>query len=142
MTRLQAYTFYIVICIVLYMTTERRVVLDLTQGNEPVITYTDVPVRQPLADITGRRTGRRRARQIDEEQNSESEENVDNSTQNRLRGRRQRRRAEQSPPLNLQEGIGVKPLNPWIQHVKSFAKQHGITYWKALKSPQCKSSYK
>ena len=70
------------------MTTERRVVLDLTQGNEQVITYTDVLVRQPLADITGQRAGRRRARQIDEEQNSESEENVDNSTQNRLRGRR------------------------------------------------------
>ena len=122
------------------MATERRVVLDLTQGNEPVITYTDVPVRQPLANITGKRRGRI-ARQIDEEQNSENEENVDNSTQNRLRGSRQRRIAEQSPPLNLQEGIGVKPSNPWIQHVKSFAKQHGITYWKALKSPQCKSSY-
>ena len=124
------------------MATERRMVLDLTQGSEPVVSYRDVPVRQPLADITRQPRGRRRARQeIDEEQNSENEENVDSSTQNRLRGRRQRRRAEQSPPLNLQEGIGVKPLNPWIQHVKSFAKQHGITYWKALKSPQCKSSY-
>jgi len=123
------------------MATERRVVLDLTQGSEPVISYRDVHVRQPLADITGQRRGRRRARQIDEEQNSENEDNVDNSTQNRLRGRRQRRRTQQNPSLNLQEGIGVKPSNPWIQHVKSFAKQHGITYWKALKSPQCKSSY-
>ena len=122
------------------MTTERRVVLDLTQGDEPVISYRDVAVREPLGDITHQRRGRRRARRVEEEQNSESEENVDSSTRNRVRGRRQRRRRTE-PQLDLQEGIGVKS-NPWIQHVKSFAKQHGITYWKALKSAHCKSSYK
>ena len=125
------------------MATERMLVLDLTQGSEPVVSYRDVEARQPLGDITRQRRGRRRSRRLEEANDSENEENVDNSTQNRLRGRRQRRRrAAETPSLDLQQGIGLKTSNPWIQHVKAFAKQHGITYWKALKSPQCKSSYK
>ena len=126
----------------LYMATERILVLDLT-GPEPVTSYRDIEVRRPLADITHQRRGRRRARSVEENHDSDNEENVSSSTRNRLRGRRQRRRrATETPSLDLQEGIGIKTSNPWIQHVKSFAKQHGITYWKALKSPQCKSSYK
>ena len=122
------------------MATERITIIDFTQGDEPVITYRDEPIRQPLGDITHQRRGRRRARPVEENHDSENEENIDSSTRNRVRGRRQRRRPE--PQIDLQQGIGVKSSNPWIQHVKSFAKQHGITYWKALKSPQCKSSYK
>ena len=34
--------------LIYYMATERRVVLDLTQGSEPVVSYRDVHVRQPL----------------------------------------------------------------------------------------------
>jgi hypothetical protein len=63
-------------------------------------------------------------------------------------GRRRRRRVqivdetpedkENVPP---QTGRGMKSGNPWIQHVKDFAKSKGIPYWQALKSPQAKSSY-
>jgi len=129
--------------------TEQIMILDLTQGDEPVITYRDVERRQPLAniDITRERTrGRRRGRQLEEPSDSDNEENIDPSRRNRLQGRRVRRRnreqqVENPEALNLQEGIGLKS-NPWIQHIKAFAKSHGISYWKALKSPQCKSSYK
>lgn len=33
-------------------------------------------------------------------------------------------------------------MNHWIQHVKDYAKKHGMSYSMALKSPGCKSSYK
>ena len=32
--------------------------------------------------------------------------------------------------------------NPWIQHVKSFTKQHGLGYMCAATDPQCSKSYK
>ena len=32
--------------------------------------------------------------------------------------------------------------NPWIAHVMNFSKTKGISYAKALKDPECKSSYK
>ena len=32
--------------------------------------------------------------------------------------------------------------NPWIQHVKSFAQQHGISYACAVSTPACSKSYK
>lgn len=32
--------------------------------------------------------------------------------------------------------------NPWIAHVKSWAKQHSMSYRDALKHPGCKSAYK
>ena len=37
---------------------------------------------------------------------------------------------------------GKKPANPWITHVKKFAKEQGINYREALKHPGVKSSYK
>ena len=33
-------------------------------------------------------------------------------------------------------------MNPWIQHVKAFAKKHGMKYNEALRNPQCKNSYR
>jgi hypothetical protein len=33
-------------------------------------------------------------------------------------------------------------MNPWIKHVKKYAKDHGLTYAEALKSPRARSSYK
>jgi len=33
-------------------------------------------------------------------------------------------------------------MNPWIMHVKAFAKSHGINYAQAIKSPACKASYR
>ena len=33
-------------------------------------------------------------------------------------------------------------MSPWIQHVKIFAKAKGMKYNEALKSSECKNSYK
>jgi hypothetical protein len=33
-------------------------------------------------------------------------------------------------------------MNPWIAHVKSWAKAHGKSYRDALKMPACKNAYK
>jgi len=33
-------------------------------------------------------------------------------------------------------------MTAWTEHIKEFAKTHGITYGVAMKSPDCKSSYK
>jgi hypothetical protein len=35
-----------------------------------------------------------------------------------------------------------KKTNPWIQHVKEFAKENDITYFKALSDPRCKTQYR
>ena len=40
------------------------------------------------------------------------------------------------------DGIGLKKQNQWINHVKEFAKKQGISYSKAMKDANCKSSYK
>ena len=119
--------------------TSRRIIttIDLTGDDGPVVSTrsetaqeTRQNTRGPLGEITrqeisqarnmgqpiGRTRGRRIARSVDE--TSENKENV--------------------PP---QEGRGMKSGNPWIQHVKDFARSKGIPYWQALKSPQAKSSY-
>jgi hypothetical protein len=36
----------------------------------------------------------------------------------------------------------TKKSNPWIDHVKEFAKENNINYSKALSDPKCKSQYK
>ena len=28
-----------------------------------------------------------------------------------------------------------------MQHIRQFAKQHNLTYWEAVKSPKCKTTY-
>lgn len=33
-------------------------------------------------------------------------------------------------------------MNPWIAHVKAYAKKHGMKYNEALRHPACKASYK
>jgi len=38
-------------------------------------------------------------------------------------------------------GITKKPANPWVKHVKQYAKSHGLTYGEALSSPGAKRSY-
>ena len=113
---------------------QRITVLDLTQGDEPVITYRDEPIRRrrALADIS---TAADQATNMDQPVN---------------RPRRRRRTqasssevAENIPPEAPTQGRGAKSSsNPWIQHVKDFAEDKGITYWEALKSPECKASYK
>ena len=32
--------------------------------------------------------------------------------------------------------------NPWIDHVRAYAKQHGISYMCAVSDPNCSKSYK
>jgi hypothetical protein len=34
-----------------------------------------------------------------------------------------------------------RKTNPWIQHVKQFAKENDMTYFKSLSDPRCKSQY-
>jgi hypothetical protein len=63
------------------------------------------------------------------------------------RNRRRRRQIVEETPEDKenvppQTGRGMKSGNPWIQHVKDFAKEKGIPYWQALKLPETKSSYK
>jgi hypothetical protein len=36
----------------------------------------------------------------------------------------------------------AKKHNPWIEHVRQFAKDNGINYFQALKDPKCKTSYR
>ena len=46
------------------------------------------------------------------------------------------------------EGTGLKGNkggnrgNPWMNHVRNFAKEHNLTYWEAMKNPRCKNSYR
>jgi hypothetical protein len=39
-------------------------------------------------------------------------------------------------------GKPQKKPNAWIQHLRQFAKENGMTYFKALSDPQCKSQYR
>ena len=43
---------------------------------------------------------------------------------------------------NESSGTGLKKQNPWIIHVKEYAKNKGISYSEAMKDVNCKSSYK
>jgi hypothetical protein len=43
---------------------------------------------------------------------------------------------------NIQKGGGMIKNNPWITHVKSFAKKHKTTLKDAMRNENCKSSYK
>ena len=120
------------------MTSRRITTIDLTGDDGPTFTTRNETPQErrrkntkPLGEITTqeidqamnmgeplRRTRRRRTRQV--EMTQENKENV--------------------PP---QEGRGkMKSGNAWIQHVKDFARAKGIPYWQALKSPECRSSYK
>jgi hypothetical protein len=35
-----------------------------------------------------------------------------------------------------------KPVSKWVTHVQKYAKDNNLSYWEALKSPDCKKSYK
>jgi hypothetical protein len=41
----------------------------------------------------------------------------------------------------LRQGGDIKKKNPWIEHVRKFAKENNIGYFKALSDPNCKSTY-
>jgi DNA adenine methylase len=40
------------------------------------------------------------------------------------------------------KNMGGTGMNPWISHIKSFAKKHNISYNEALKDAKCKATYK
>jgi hypothetical protein len=42
----------------------------------------------------------------------------------------------------IRQGGDIKKKNPWIEHVRKFAKENNIGYFKALSDPKCKLSYK
>ena len=121
----------------------RRIeMIDLTQGDEPVITY-----RDPLGDI-GSNALRRRGRPLE---NATLQENRTPNEENRsVRRRQSQTLASRRRELESQrafEGIGITKSpqrasnNPWINHVKAFAKKHNLSYWEALKSGKAKQSY-
>lgn len=33
-------------------------------------------------------------------------------------------------------------MNPWIMHVREYAKKHNMKYNEAMKDPACKAAYK
>lgn len=47
------------------------------------------------------------------------------------------------PDVEEVKGCGMKSSkNSWINHVKSYAKTHGMSYFTALKQPNIKDTYK
>jgi hypothetical protein len=42
----------------------------------------------------------------------------------------------------LRQGGDIKPKNKWIEHVRKFAKENNVGYFKALSDPKCILSYK
>jgi hypothetical protein len=42
----------------------------------------------------------------------------------------------------IRQGGDIKKKNPWIEHVRKFAKDNSVGYFKALSDPRCKSTYK
>jgi hypothetical protein len=45
-------------------------------------------------------------------------------------------------PKEVKEAVPTKkPSNPWIDHIKNFAKEKGLTYNKAMLDPDLKKSY-
>jgi hypothetical protein len=42
----------------------------------------------------------------------------------------------------IKEGGDIKRKNPWVAHVQQFANENKISYFDALKNPECKSTDK
>lgn len=45
-------------------------------------------------------------------------------------------------PIGPDSKLRPRKANPWVAHVKRFAKDHKLNYSQALKDPRCKASYK
>lgn len=130
------------------MAENRRIeMIDLTQGEEPVITY-----RDPLREIPSNAPRRRGRRQDNVDLQENRTPNEANTFMYRyIYGPNQQRQTPASRRRQLEnqrafEGFGTdhikKPSsNPWIRHVKNYAKQHNMSYTEALKSGKAKQSY-
>ena len=60
-------------------------------------------------------------------------------------GFRRRRRGEDADDADDEAAAprgAKKGPNAWQSHVRDFAKQHKLTYWQAIKDPQCSASYR
>ena len=121
----------------------RRIqMIDLTHGDKPVITYS-----VPLGDV-GSNVLRRRCTALE---HAALQENRTPDKANRSVRRRQSQtpasRRRQLESQRAFEGVGMTKStqrasnNPWINHVKAFAKKHNMSYWEALKSGKAKQSY-
>jgi len=117
------------------MTSRNVSIYDLT-GDEPVV------IERPETAQETRRNTRRPLGEITPVEISQAINMGDTISRNR---QRRRQNVDETPEnkenVPPQTGRGMKSGNPWIQHVKDFAKSRGIPYWQALKSPQAKSSY-
>lgn len=59
-------------------------------------------------------------------------------------GAQTQRVAAAKPPRGMRSPAAklAAAQSPWVQHVKMFAAQNGLTYPEALRHPQCKASYR
>ena len=120
------------------MTSRTITTIDLTTGDIPVVTTRNETAQER----------RRNARRPLEEITTQEINQAMNMSQPISRRRRRRTQIVDETPENKENvqprinGGQMKSGNAWIQHVKDFAKAKGIPYWQALKSPECKSSYK
>ena len=121
----------------------RRVqLIDLTQGDEPIITYIDRPV---LGELTAEQASKKRA---NKGKRARGRENLRPEYVNRIRPDDddddvenrpvRRRRTEMRDAI---QGLGTKRQNPWISFVKGFAKQNNMSYRDALRNPATKKAY-
>ena len=53
-----------------------------------------------------------------------------------------RRRGEEADDADDEAAAPRKGGNAWQTHIRQFAKQHKLTYWQAIKDPQCSASYR
>ena len=121
----------------------RRVqLIDLTQGDEPIITYIDRPV---LGELTAEQASKKSA---NKGKRARGRENLRPEYVNRIRpddddddveNRPVRRRRTEM--RNAIQGLGTKRQNPWISFVKGFAKQNNMSYRDALRNPATKKAY-
>lgn len=52
-----------------------------------------------------------------------------------------KRLRESIKALEYKPKIPDSPPNRWAEHVKTWGKENGISYWKALRHPDCKKAY-
>ena len=120
------------------MTSRTITTIDLTGDDGSVVSTRNETAQER------RRTNRRPLEEITTQEINQAM----NMSQPISRRRRRRTQIVDETPENKENvqprinGGQMKSGNAWIQHVKDFAKAKGIPYWQALKSPECKSSYK
>ena len=67
---------------------------------------------------------------------------TDRDNRDRLRREDEMRRAFEGTGLHRRSKRKNSGTNPWLTHTKLYAKQHRISYWDAIKDPNCKKTYR